>query len=233
MYEVVGHHAVREALRSYDGFLAVVGPSGVGKRGIVAEWLAGRPAEPFHAKVHYRPDITYLVDGDKVHDWSKFVAPLERAALRIAIVACSLPTTIESRIGIFRVGLLSEVEVTQVLARDFPMLQPRPVIARIAQGSLADIEFKAETAKTFETLDQALADGTMPNLRKHRPLAVYAMLVWAARAVVGLPSLSFQPSARAFLSSRTALAILSLPTPEDDHSARNMLSLLFSQSVHG
>jgi hypothetical protein len=236
VYEVIGHHDVRSLLQSHDGSFGLLGPSGVGKRGIVAEWLAGRPAEPFSGlkQALWRPDIIYLLDGDRVHDWSRFQLPLEENRFTLLVVASgALPNSIWSRIPCYHTGLLTEVEVTQVLARSFPNLGPRPILARIAQGTLHDIEFKAEVAKTFETLDKALAEGHLPDLRKHRPVAVYSMLLWAARAVLELPSLTFSTAARAFLTRNTALELLTLRPPEDDFQARNMLSLIFSRSARG
>lgn len=233
MSDLVGHTDLRSALGSHTGSFALLGPEGVGRRAVVTEWLAGRPSETLTDldRASSRPDLIYLLDGDQVRNWTPLLRPLEEGHFTVAIVSKSLPQPVQTRLPIFRAGLLSDAEVAQVLASDFPRLQPRPILAKIAQGTLANIEFQAEVAQTFETFPKALETRHLPDFRKHRPLACYSMMTWAARARLHLPSLPFSAEAKSFFTERTAIQFLAYPAPTFDHEARNLLHMVFSH--HG
>lgn len=226
MSSLVGQTQLRERLKSHSGSFALVGPQGVGRRLVVSEWAQDRPVKPLEdvKQALVRPDVVWVSDASKA---TSVLQPLEECRFTLVLLSDrTVPDSIASRVPVFHAGLLSEVEIIQILASSFPSYGPRPIVARLAQGSLTNLEFHSEVAKTIETLDKALSSGTVPDLRKFRPLAVFSMLTWLARDTLGLESFTFSDLSRSFFDKRGALEVLRLSLPRTDVEARNLLHLL-------
>lgn len=210
MYEVIGHTNTRKLLAKHMTSFVLHGPEGVGRSGLVEEW-----SQPHRAVSVF----------EEPRSWELLYQTLEHD-LTVVITAKPVPDAVYSRASVFHVGMLSEIEVTQILAKSFPLLSPRPVLARISNGSLANLEFKTEVANTFETLNQALVSGKLEP-RKHRPLALLSMMVWAAKSRLGLSSLNFSPDATSFFTRQMASDLLTMPLPTTDAEANNLLWFFF------
>lgn len=237
MYEPIGHGQLRTTLSSHQGSFALVGPAGVGKRGVVSEWIDQRPAEQLLPtaldRAARRPGLLHVLDASRVTDWAPFLRPLEEDAFPVVVIAdTNLPPAVASRLPVFRAGYLSEAEVGRILAEHFPTLRPRPLLARLAEGSLDGIEALARSAKTFETLDRCLTEGVLPD-RRIDPFALLDDLRAVCRAVLGLSPLPLTAAARAAVRAADAVEFLRTAIPRSWQEARNLLVLFLARLRRG
>jgi hypothetical protein len=237
VYTPLGHAPLRRSLAAHHGSFALVGPSGVGKRGVVAEWVGARSCETLQpgqlARAVERPGLLHLLDATTVTDWTPFLRPLEEDAFPVVVIADhNLPAAVASRLPVYRAGYLTEPEVFQVLARHFPGLTPRPLLARLAQGSLDGIQLLAESIETFETLGHCLADGTPPP-RRSDPFLLLTSLRAVCRAVLGLSQLPINLIARSMITSGDAVEFLRYAVPRTRQEASNLLILFLARFRRG
>lgn len=238
MYAPLGHDRLRASLRRHTGSYALLGPSGVGKRGIVSEWLGSTPHTVLGPDDRLdgaatRRDLVHVIDAAQVRTWIPLLRPLEEGHVRVVVIAeHDLPAPVATRLPLYRAGLLTEIDVTQILARDHPRLSPRPVIARIADGSLDHLDHLVAVAQALPDVQTHLSAGTTPDLRRGDPLVVLDALRTVCRAVIGLPAPPVSDTARAALPARLAHTLLNAPAWTSKHEARNALVVFFAR-LHG
>ena len=180
-----------------------------------------------------RRDLIHVLDAAAVGDWAPFLRPLEEDAFPVVVISeTTLPPAIASRLPVYRVGYLSEPEVTTVLTEHFPTLRPRPLLARLAQGSLDGVATLAQAAETFDTLDRCLSDGRVPD-RSTDPFALLVSLRAVCRAVLGLSSLPISAIARTLIRARDAMEFLRAAVPPSAAEARNQLVLFLARLRRG
>ena len=229
MYDVIGHSDVRARLASHKGSYALCGPAGVGRRGIAVEWTAPRPHQFLEltkdavSQAVRRPDIVYIVELGR-GPWTSLLRPLEEGTLTAVVLAENLPQPIRTRIPTFSVGWLPEINVTQILARDFTKLQPRHLLARMVQGTMCDIHNMAAAAKTFETLDRIIIDRKLPN-RDIPPTVIFYGLRALCLSILDMIQLPVSDSLRGSVSPRLAWSFLKFPEPQTEYEARNAIQL--------
>lgn len=230
---VVGHQALRRTLAQHQGSFALIGPASVGKRAVVTEWAGTRPLVPLHPDdldlATRRPGLLHLLDADDVTCWANLLRPLEEATFPVVVLADRpLPAAVTSRLPVFRAGYLTDAEVTQVLAEHYPRLTPRPLIARLAQGSLDNLDTVVASAQHFTEIQEAVEQGRLTNLCRTDPLVALASLRSLCRAVLGLTTVPVTDAVRKALG-RLAAEFLRLPVPTSRHEARNLLSLFLAR----
>lgn len=242
VYELIGHKDLRQRLRSHRGSFVLRGPRGVGRYGVVQEWLETQsrvgvdltPSVETIRQAKARPDLTYLIDGDRVSSsaWIQLLQPLEVDAFPMVVLTTGfLPAPIATRLPQFTAGYLTESEVTRVLAREFPSCQPRPLLARAAQGTLANIQSIELAAKTFETLDRSLIERKLPDFRRNDPQGLFQALRLACMSVLGYATLPFSAEALSRITKKIAVVFLQRSLPQAPQEARNEVSLFFAEFI--
>lgn len=247
MKEILGHHEVKSALRRTSSSFVLFGPPGVGKSLLVREWASeltsgyervtdlsvGLAREIADASVRSSGSVWVLDLGPTpASAWGPLLKPLEEGLLTLAIsITQPLPSPMMSRLQILRCGYLSEPHVAQILAREYPRSTPRPVVARLANGSLDDVPRLTSAAKTFETLEKNLSNGRVPDLKRD-PESLFNIVMSLCSTRLGGHGLPFSSEVLDRVSKPLALAFLtSVRQPQDKYEARNLLSLFFSQVV--
>jgi hypothetical protein len=248
VYDVIGHSAVRASLKDESGPFALLGPSGVGRTGILAEWGEDKnlrfipkfdmeTAKSIAAESLTKTDVVYAVDADlgRKDSWMPLLKPLEEGWLNMAIISTyPLPLPVMSRLRVYRVGFLTESEILKILATKYPRIGPRPWIAKACGGALDTLSQVENTVSTFEDLDKALADRVIPRgLIKDNPLGAYHCFVMACGASMGIRSLPFSRAALSNIPKALAKVVLSTPVPVGRHEARNSLFLFLGQVTGG
>jgi hypothetical protein len=245
-YELIGHHHVRSSLASENQSFSLVGPSGVGRTGILLEWAQGQAIEfvssldvptarAISTKALYSPGLTYAVDADRARtdSWVPLLKPLEENLMRlVAISTRPLPAPVSSRISTYRVGYLSEKEVLKILAKQFPTKGPRPYLAKVLMGSLENVERAESIVSAFEPIDHSLSDRHIPSTVRTNPLGSYYCLRLLCLAIAGKPSLPFSTTALTAIPKSMAFSFLAKPDPAGKNEARNLLGMFFSQVSH-
>jgi hypothetical protein len=205
VYPPVGHHSLRASLRLQTTSF---------------ERLDGAAAQR---------DLIHVIDADQVRSWTPLLRPLEDDTVRVVVIGeHDLPAAITSRLPVYHAGLLTEIDVTQILARDHPRLSPRPVIARLAHGSLADLDRVVAIAQALGDVETHLADRTRPDLRQADPLVVLGAVHAICRSRIGLIAPPVSDAARAAIPLRLAHEMLHAPAWTTKHEARNNLTLFFA-----
>lgn len=224
--EVIGHDHVRTELAEHRGSFALIGPSGVGRSRIVAEWIGGRPHEPINfGLLHqaFQPGVVYTVDADAgVVPWERLLRPLEEGRLTAVVLARQLPAPIQSRLPVFRVGLLSDFEIGRILQAQHKMVQPRQLIARLLGGSMDRLTTAVAAAEAVEPLEMMLAAGRYdPTIRiTDYEAALFALQAICADVVTG--NTGFRVDAMAHIPWAPAYELLSV-SAVGEHQARNIV----------
>lgn len=245
MYEVIGHEEVRARLRDWEGSFAVVGPPGVGKQGIVKEWALSKEidvdvypslwmddAKILVQKAYATPGLTVLLDGDQTL-WGPLLRPIEEGVLRVGVWADSLPANVRSRMAIFAVGLLSDAQVSQVLARDFPAYGPRPWLVKALMGNLFNLDLMNQAVQIFELIDAGLASKKSPKELRNDSIPALLCLRLAAVARLGAPNLPWSSAALDAIPKDLAWKFLMMVPRSTKSEARNTAQLFFEALKHG
>lgn len=245
MYDVIGHEPLRERLEDVHESFAVIGPPGVGKKGIVYEWAEGRgsvevydiltmeQAKKLAEESHSVEWMRVLINGDAVLNWEPLLKPIEEGHLRVAIWATGLPSTVASRIKVFGAGYLNEKEILQILAKSFPTYGPRPWLAKALMGHFGAFNYVYAAVHVFEEINSCLAGRTFPKVLKDQPVAVASCLKLAAAARLLGPNLPWSKSALEVIPRAVAWDILRGPFPMDKNEARNAATVFFSGVTGG
>jgi hypothetical protein len=244
MYEVIGHEEVRDRLRNWEGSFAVIGPPGVGKRGMVIEWALAKqldvdvyPSLWWEAKIladraYATPGLTVLLDGDQTL-WGPLLKPIEEGVLRVGVWADALPANVKSRMAIFAAGLLSDSQVSQILARDFPTYGPRPWLVKALMGNLYNLDLMQQAVQIFELVDSGLAAKKAPKELRNDSIPVLLCLRLACVARLGAPNLPWSSAALASISKDLAWKFIMTVPRSTKSEARNTAELFFRSLQHG
>lgn len=209
----------------------------MGRSRIVSEWANDRPVESLDLVGRGRsfvPGVVYVVHADdQAVRWESLLRPLEEGRLTLAVTATDLPAPVLSRLPVFRVGLLSDFEVSRVLQLVNKMLQPRQLIAKLLGGSLARLDLAISASRLFESLDQVLVNGTLDELWR---IQDYRAALWcfqaACSAAVADTDSPFKKEGLDRIPWPQALAALDLePHRMSEHQARNSLLRLLRAGV--
>jgi hypothetical protein len=244
VYDVIGHEETRARLKGWEGSFAVVGPPGTGKKGIVLEWALSNEidvdiypslwiddAKILAEKAYARPGITALLDGDQTV-WGPLLKPVEEGALRVGVWAVSLPANVRSRMALFATGLLSDSEVSQILARDFPTYGPRPWLVKALMGNLFNLDLMQQAVQVFELVDAGLSAKKAPKELRTDSIPVLLCLRLACVARLGSPNLPWSSGALAAISRDAAWKFLMMVPRSTKSEARNTAELFF-RSLNG
>ena len=239
MYEVIGHEGLRTALSGVQDSFAVLGPPGIGKRGVVHEWAAdaeyGEPfvwlnieqARQLAEKAYAVGAMTALIDGDEVKNWDPLLRPIEEGVLRVAVWATRLPDPVLSRVMVFGAGYLREADILKILARDFPAVGPRPWLAKALMGTFAALERTYEAVQVFEIVNACLADRSIPKIIRDVPDAVLTCLKLACAAKIGVSNLPWSKAALDAIPQKVAWPTVRGNFPTSKNEARNLAYMFF------
>lgn len=246
MKTILGHIEAKKSLESVSSSFVLLGPAGVGKSLLVREWADRHPLgyelvtdlsvtqarDMADASVRSAGTLWVLDLGPTPPAaWGPLLKPLEEGLLTLAISTDGLlPPPMLSRLQVLCCGYLSEQHVSQILAKEFPKLGPRPVLARLANGSLDRVQVLAPAAKTFETFEKSLTNGKVPPF-KENPESIFRLVQSLCASRLSLPSLPFAKEVVSLVNKKLALNFVMMPTPPGKHEARNLLSLFFAQVV--
>lgn len=240
MVEVIGHEQARSALAHHAGSFALLGPSGVGRTRIVDEWIGDRWRDRVdfdRLDQAFLDGVIYTLDADAQNvPWERLLRPLEEGRMTVAIVATEIPDPVQTRLPIFRVGLLSEFEVSRILQANNRALQPRSLIAKLLGGSLDNLDLAVAASKTFDTLATVLTtgnfDGTVRFADYRAALFAFQLCCAGALGVSSAPV-----KAEVLQRIPWALAYQALGCPVTDRmsesEARNYFTLFVRQAVRG
>lgn len=246
MYEVVGHEEVRARLKNWEGSFAVVGPPGVGKRGMVLEWARAKQVDVdifpdlfidealiLAQRAYARPGMVALLDGDQTV-WGPLLKPVEEGVLRVGVWATGLQDTVKSRMAVFGVGTLSSLEVSQVLARDFPTYGPRPWLVKALMGSFHNLDLMHQAVQIFDLVENALAAKQAPKGLQHKNDAIPTLLCLrlACVARLGVPNLPWSSAALEAIPKDLAWRFM-MTVPRSTQSEARNTGELFFRSLRG
>ena len=245
MYEVIGHEEVRARLRGWEGSFAVVGPPGVGKRGMVCEWALSQKldvdvypslwieeAKILVDKAYATPGLTVLLNGDETI-WGPLLKPVEEGVLRVGVWADALPANVKSRMALFAAGLLSDAQVSQILAKNFPTYGPRPWLVKSLMGSLYNLDLMHQAVQIFEVIDTALSARKPPKESRDEAIAVLLCLRLACVARLGVSNLPWSSGALGSIPKDAAWKFLMMVPRSTKSEARNTAELFFRSVQHG
>ena len=245
MYDVIGHEEVRSRLRGWEGSFAVVGPPGVGKRGMVCEWAIAKEldvdvypslwvddAKILAEKAYATPGLTALLDGDQTL-WGPLLKPIEEGVLRVGVWAISLPANVKSRMAIFATGLLPDAQVAQILTRDFPNYGPRPWLVKALMGNLFNLDLMQQAVQIFELVDSGLVAKKAPKELRNDSIPALLCLRLACVARLGSPNLPWSPLALNSIPKDVAWKFLMMVPRSTKSEARNTAELFFRSLQHG
>jgi hypothetical protein len=241
MYEVIGHEKVREELKNHKGSFVILGPEGVGRRGILDEWVQNSRAEVLPSlnlkvaqitaeRVTNEPGLTVATDADGAIDaaWGPLLRPIEEGILKIGAIIDDYPSKeLKTRVRLFNVGYLAESEILRILATQYPSYTPRPWIAKAAKGTLKDLDHLAAVVHVFEPINYALENHKVPNQTLTNPRATFECIRLACAARLGAVNLPWTPAALSYLDHSMAQTFLALNTPGSIHDYRNLNQLFF------
>jgi hypothetical protein len=241
MYEVIGHEKVREELKNHKGSFILMGPEGVGRRGILDEWvkyskakmIPGLNLEAARAvaeRAVNEPGLKVAAIADQVPDivWGPLLSPIESGLLTIGVTA-TRPTPLGRSflVRLLKVGYLSEAEILRILATQYPSYTPRPWIAKAAKGTLKDLDHLAAVVQVFEPINYSLENHKTPNQTLTSPRATFECIRLACAARLGAVNLPWTPAALSYLDHSMAQTFLALNTPGSIHDYRNLNQLFF------
>lgn len=229
MCPVIGHDATRSQLAQHDGSFALLGPEGVGRSLVVAEWLGDRTWQPLSSLDRQRafvPGVVYVLDDVNVR-WDGLLRPIEEQRLTLAVIGTNLPAPVQSRLPVFRVGLLTDFEVGRIL-QEIRLVGPRQLIARLLGGSLANLPLATAAVRSnaFDAVDQALAVGLLEDLWAVTDFkaALFCFQVACSSVVATWRDSPFQDAGLTRIPWGLALRILSVSLSRmSEAEARNLL----------
>lgn len=245
MYDVIGHEGLRESLKDIDNSFVIIGPPGVGKKGIVHEWARNvEYDEPFEwlnivqarqlaEKAYAVGGLWALIDGDAVKNWDPLLKPVEEGVLRVAVWATKVHIPLASRAIVLGAGYLTEKQVLQILAKSFPTFGPRPWLAKALQGNFGYFKEIFAAVHVFEEINSCLASKSFPKALKEQPVAVFCCLKLAAAARVGNPNLPWSKAALDAIPRDVAWEVIKGPYPIEKHEARTVSTVFFAGVTNG
>lgn len=245
MYEVIGHEHLRKTLKDFDGSFVVVGPKGVGKKGIVYEWAEDKDdyetfsvwtvdqARELAKRAYAVGSLTALIDGDMVQFWDPLLKPIEEGILRVAVWATKLHLPLASRVSVVGAGFLTEQQVLQILAKSFPTVGPRPWLAKALMGQFGNFNDVYAAVHVFEEINTCLAARSFPKVLRDSPVAVLRCLELASAARVGASNLPWSKAALNAIPRDVAWDLLKSPKPDEKHHARNASTAFFAGVTNG
>lgn len=245
-YDVVGHEQVREALKAEEGSFVLCGPEGVGRTGILLEWVRRTGAEiilPLLSRqvarntadrARFMPGLVVAINAEKAAEgsWGPLMGPIEEGLITVGAVGSHDHLRgLETRVRLLNVGYLSESGIIRILARDYPSLTPRPWLAKASKGTLANLTQLSATVAVFEAMNYALENHQIPRQVTTNPTSVLDCIHLACEAKFGVENLPWTPAALSAIDPKVAHQFMRLSHPPGSvHEARNLAHLFFEWS---
>lgn len=135
MYEVIGHEKVRAELAEWNHPFVIVGPEGVGRKGIRLEKFDSLP------------------DTSDPHRLLKFVTQYDSA----------ISTEPIPGIRNFFVGKLTDQNVSDILKRDYPKVMSRALVTSMLNGSFMRMNETTQLVEAFEQVTSLLDTHAVPH----------------------------------------------------------------------
>lgn len=211
MYQPLGHDNLRRQLRLHSGSMSLVGPDGVGRRGIVEEWSDGRSYT--------------LVEDTEVN---RFLSSVDVGDETYVFLSNHIIPSLKSRIPTYSVGFLRDSDVSSILERDFPSYYPRSLIVQFAYGSFSHISVDFESATYFPAFCQSIIDRRCPDFRKVNPLVVLSCINALCSTILGFRSFPFSDEVKSRVLFVKALEFQSVKASLSSQM-RNSIAIFYGE----